>query len=179
MGSEASILSQGISATIFWNPRPRNCQKISSMSESLEHWVGTSRILALVFTDVIESTSLGRALGDERWMIVLRKHFARARSLMISERCYEIKMIGDLFMVAFRSAIDALDFVVVFHADTGDQCVRIRAGIHVGPIRVFENDLFGMMVNYTKRVESTENDAGFIVVSDEARNHIHSEKGFT
>lgn len=146
------------------------------MSESLEHWVGTSRILALVFTDVIESTSLGRALGDERWMIVLRKHFARARSLMSSEKCYEIKMIGDSFMVAFRSAIDALDFVVAFHADTGDQCVRIRAGIHVGPTRVFENDLFGMMVNYTKRVESTENDAGFIVVSDEARNHIHSEK---
>lgn len=95
---------------------------------------------------------------------------------MSSDKCYEIKMIGDSFMVAFRSAIDALDFAVAFHADTGDQCVRIRAGIHVGPIRVFENDLFGMMVNYTKRVESTANDAGFIVVSDEARNHIHSEK---
>jgi class 3 adenylate cyclase len=116
------------------------------MSESLEHWVGTSKILALVFTDVVESTALGRALGDERWMQVLRKHFAKARSLMSSDKCYEIKMIGDSFMVAFRSAIDAVDFAVAFHADTGDKCVRIRAGIHVGPIRVFENDLFGMMV---------------------------------
>jgi class 3 adenylate cyclase len=146
------------------------------MSESLEHWVGTSKILALVFTDVVGSTSLGRAFGDERWMQVLRKHFARARSLMSTDKCYEIKMIGDSFMVAFRSAVDALDFALAFHADTGHECVRIRAGIHVGPIRVFENDLFGMMVNYTKRVESTDNNAGFIVVSDEARNHVDAEK---
>lgn len=146
------------------------------MNESLEHWVGTSRILVLVFTDVVESTSLGSALGDEGWMLVLRKHFAKARSLMSSDKCYEIKMIGDSFMVAFRSAIDALDFVLAFRADTGDDCVRIRAGIHVGPIRVFENDLFGMMVNYTKRVESTNNSAGFIILSDEAKNHISLEK---
>ena len=146
------------------------------MSESLEHWVGPSKILALVFTDIVESTALGRALGDEAWMHVLQKHFSRARSLMSPDKCYEIKMIGDSFMVAFRSAIGALDFALAFHADTGHECVRVRAGIHVGPIRVFENDLFGMMVNYTKRIESTENGSGFIVVSDEARTHINSEK---
>jgi class 3 adenylate cyclase len=94
---------------------------------------------------------------------------------MSGDKCYEIKMIGDSFMVAFRSTIDALDFALAFHADTGDDCVRIRVGIHVGPIRVFENDLFGMMVNYTKRVESTENYV-FIMLSDEARNHVDNEK---
>ena len=148
----------------------------ANLTLSLQEWAGASRIFALVFTDIVDSTALGSALGDEQWMLVLRKHFARARSLMVSDKCYEIKMIGDSFMVAFRSAIDALDFALAFHKDTGEDFVRIRAGIHVGPIRVFENDLFGMMVNYTKRVESTDNDAGFIVVSDEARNHIDSEK---
>jgi len=89
--------------------------------------------------------------------------------------CYEIKMIGDLFMAAFRSAIDALDFALAFHADSGDEMLRVRAGIHVGPVRVFENDLFGMMVNYTKRVESTRN-PDLIVIRDEAKRHIDYEK---
>jgi class 3 adenylate cyclase len=145
------------------------------MGETLEHWVGTSKILALVFTDIVDSTTFGNALGDEGWMVILRKHFAKARSLMSPDKCYEIKMIGDSFMVAFRSALDALDFALAFHADTGHECVRIRVGIHVGPVRVFENDLFGMMVNYTKRVESIENHV-FIMLSDEAKNHIDSEK---
>jgi len=145
------------------------------MRESLEDWVGSSRILALVFTDIVDSTKLGNALGDEQWIVILRQHFARARSLMSAGKCFEIKIIGDSFMVACRSVVDALDFALAFHADTGHDCVRIRAGIHVGPVRVFENDLFGKMVNYTKRVESTDN-AGFIVVSNEARIHIASEK---
>jgi len=91
------------------------------------------------------------------------------------DNCYEIKMIGDSFMIAFRTAIEALDFALAFHADTGAEMVRSRAGIHVGPARVFENDLFGMMVNYTKRVESIGNPE-LIVVSSEAKNHIDYEK---
>jgi len=38
--------------------------------------------------------------------------------------CYEIKMIGDLFMAAFRSAIDALDFALAFHATVEMRCLE-------------------------------------------------------
>ncbi|HYX27312.1 MAG TPA: adenylate/guanylate cyclase domain-containing protein [Pyrinomonadaceae bacterium] len=145
------------------------------MKQTLEQWVGTSRILAIVFTDIVDSTSLGRALGDEHWIDVLRKHVSKARSLMNPDNCYEIKMIGDSFMVAFRSAIDALDFALAFHRDTGVDLLRIRVGIHVGPVRVFENDLFGMMINYTKRIESTRN-PDLIVISDDAKRHVDYEK---
>ena len=40
------------------------------MRQSLEQWVGTSRILSLVFTDVVDSTRLASALGDELWIEV-------------------------------------------------------------------------------------------------------------
>jgi class 3 adenylate cyclase len=145
------------------------------MNQTLEQWVGTSRILAIVFTDIVDSTSLGRALGDEHWIEVLRKHVSKARSLMNPDNCYEIKMIGDSFMVAFRSATDALDFALAFHRDTGVDVLRIRVGIHVGPVRIFENDLFGMMINYTKRIESTRN-PDLIVISDDAKRHVDYEK---
>jgi hypothetical protein len=50
-------------------------------------------------------------------------------------------------MVVFRTAVEALDFAVAFYSDTGDEQIKIRAGIHVGPARIIEDDLFGIMVN--------------------------------
>src|SRR2546430_17301938 len=96
------------------------------MKQILEQWVGTSRILAIVFTDIVDSTRLGLALGDEHWIEVLRKHVSKARSLMNPDSCYEIKMIGDSFMVAFRSATDALDFALAFHRDTCGDILRLE-----------------------------------------------------
>ena len=145
------------------------------MSQTLEEWAGSSRMVALVFTDIVDSTSLANKLGDERWIEILLNHFAQARWLMSGFDCYEIKIIGDSFMVAFRTAVDALDFALDFHANTGDNRIRIRAGIHVGPVRFIDNDMFGMMVNYTKRVESTDN-PHWIILSDEAKHHIDYEK---
>ncbi len=145
------------------------------MSQTLEEWAGSSRMVALVFTDIVDSTSLANKLGDEQWIEILLNHFQQARWLMSGFDCHEIKIIGDSFMVAFRTAVDALDFVLAFHEDTGDYRIRIRAGIHVGPVRFIDNDMFGMMVNYTKRVESTDN-PHWIVVSDEAKHHIDYEK---
>lgn len=88
---------------------------------------------------------------------------------------HEIKIIGDSFMVVFRTAVDALDFVLSLHSDTGDDRIRIRAGIHVGSARIINDDIFGNMVNYTKRVESTDNPVG-IRLSDAARSQIADEK---
>jgi class 3 adenylate cyclase len=143
--------------------------------QTLQEWAGTSRIFALVFTDIVESTTLANQLGDEKWIDVLLKHFARARGLM--EKKYdhhEIKIIGDSFMVVFRDVLDALDFALALQVNTGDDRIRIRAGIHLGSARIIGDDMFGIMVNFTKRVESTDNQHG-IRVSDVVRNQIKDE----
>jgi class 3 adenylate cyclase len=129
----------------------------------------------LVFTDIVDSTTLANGLGDERWIELLLKHFAQARFLMGQFDHHEIKIIADSFMVVFRTAVDALDFVLGLHSDTGDDRIKIRAGIHVGSARILGDDIFGNMVNYTKRVESTDNPAG-VRLSDAARNQIADEK---
>jgi len=142
----------------------------------LEDWAGPSKQFALVFTDIIGSTVLGNELGDEQWTDLLVKHFAQARKLMSSLDCHEIKVIGDSFMVVFRTAVEALDFALAFYSDTGDERIEIRVGIHVGPARIIEDDLFGTMVNYTKRVESQATRRCRIVLSDVAKSHIDLEK---
>jgi adenylate cyclase len=144
------------------------------MPQTLQQWAGASRIIALVFTDVVDSTRIGNNLGDENWVDELRYHFMEGRVYIEQYEGYEIKIIGDSFMVAFRTAVQALDFALALH-NTGDPEIKIRAGIHVGPVRIIENDIFGLMVNYTKRVESAATGA-WIMLSDEAKRHIDYEK---
>ena len=130
-------------------------------------------MFALVFTDIVDSTTLANELHDEKWIDVLLKHFTQARGLMESYDHHEIKIIGDSFMVVFRDVLDALDFTIALKEETGDDRIKIRAGIHVGPARII-GDVFGIMVNYTKRVESTENPLS-IRLSDFARKQIADE----
>lgn len=77
-------------------------------------------------------------------------------------------------LVAFYSASDALDFTLDLYEDTGDEQIKIRAGIHVGSVTIVEDDMFGIMVNYTKRVESTDNSWG-IHVSNFAKTEIDNK----
>jgi len=142
--------------------------------QTLQEWAGASRIFALVFTDIVDSTTLANQLGDEKWIVLLRKHFEQVRYLMSKYDHHEIKIIGDSFMVVFRDVLDALDFALALQANTGDDRIRIRAGVHLGSARIIDDDMFGVMVNYTKRVESTENLAG-IRLSNVAMTQIHDE----
>jgi len=143
--------------------------------QTLQEWAGVSRIFALVFTDIVDSTSLAVQLGDESWIELLRKHFAQVRRLLAQYEHHEIKIIGDSFMVIFRTALDAFDFGLALEKDTGDSRIRIRVGIHVGSARVIDDDIFGNMVNYTKRVEGVQLEGG-ITLSDVAYREITNEK---
>jgi small GTP-binding protein len=141
-----------------------------------QSWVGAGKTtLALVFTDVVGSTRLGDEVGDEAMDIIRSSHFQRARQLLARFKGYEIKTIGDSFMVAFRTASQALEFSLELHRDPGHQMLQIRAGIHVGPVLVEEEDAFGSMVNFTNRVESKAKGAE-IWASDRAYEDIKTER---
>src|SRR6266446_1855071 len=142
--------------------------------QTLQEWAGKSQMFALVFTDIVASTTIANKLRDERWIELLQIHFGQARQLMAQHDHHEIKIIGDSFMVAFYSASDALDFALDLYEDTGDEPTKIRAGIHVGSAAIVEDDMFGIMVNYTKRVESTDNPSG-IHVSNFAKIEIDNK----
>jgi class 3 adenylate cyclase/GTPase SAR1 family protein len=132
-------------------------------------WAGDDRVmLAIVFTDVVGSTSLGEELKDDRMNQVRRAHFAQSRKLIGQYNGREVKTIGDSFMAAFRSVEKALDYAKALQADPGDAQIQIRAGIHVGPMTVEENDVFGGAVNFAARVVSAIKEAE-ILLSDRAK----------
>jgi class 3 adenylate cyclase len=145
-------------------------------TQGFRQWAGGGRAtLALVFTDVIGSTALASELGNEAWNELRRGHFRRGRELLARHGGYEIKTIGDSMMVAFRTTAAALNFALGFAADTGHGRVRIRAGVHVGPVQIEEGDAFGSMVNFTARLQHQAKGVE-IWVSARAKEDIDEER---
>jgi class 3 adenylate cyclase len=141
-------------------------------TKGFSRWAGSKlSTLALVFTDVVGSTSLGIELGDEQMGDIRRAHFRKGGSIIRRHKGYLIKTIGDSLMVAFRTATEALNFSMAFQKNTGDEKIQIRAGIHVGPVDIEDEDAFGSMVNYAARVVSCAKGAE-IWLSDRAHADI-------
>ncbi|HEY0321403.1 MAG TPA: adenylate/guanylate cyclase domain-containing protein [Pyrinomonadaceae bacterium] len=147
---------------------------MSNPRTTLREWAGASTAqVALVFTDIVDSTALANEMGDKKWIEALIQHLSQARRALVNYDCYEIKFIGDSFMVAFRTTFEALLFALALFANTGHPKVKIRAGIHVGEVHIIENDMFGGMVNYAARVlKAAADNEEWIVVSDYAKTQI-------
>jgi class 3 adenylate cyclase len=149
------------------------------MSEhsSLLDWLGRNDgQIALVFTDIIGSTRLALSEGDDGWVRILKCHFARARDLKAEFQGYEVKLIGDACMMAFKTAWPALQFALNFYRFTGHDEVRIRAAVHIGEVTIVDDDMYGVMINYTSRLLKAAA-AGGIVVSDKAMQNVRNNLG--
>jgi class 3 adenylate cyclase len=123
-------------------------------SETVRTWLGRDfGSIALVFTDIYDSTSIALDLGEYAWMETLKRHFDSARHYLELYGGFEVKLIGDACMVAFHTPAQALRFAFSLFEDTGDPLIAVKIGIHFGSIQVLENDIYGLMVNYTARVQ--------------------------
>ena len=123
--------------------------------KSLLDWAGGARVtLAIVFTDIVGSTALNIELGDIAMSEVRRKHFAQSTALLAKQGGYEVKTIGDSVMAAFKSVEAALDYARALQLDPGSSELQIRAGIHIGPVEVTADDIFGAEVALASRVVS-------------------------
>jgi WD40 repeat protein/class 3 adenylate cyclase len=144
-------------------------------TDDFKCWAGGTDIatVAIVFTDVSDSTRLNVVFHDEHWGHVRTSHFARAEKLVNQCHGYLIKTIGDSVMAAFHSSVDALGFALALHRRTGHKLVKIRAGIHIGPVQVQQGDAFGQNVNKASRiVDKAKYDDG-IWVSAQVKEDIY------
>lgn len=154
---------------------PENMQENKTNDQSFRTWAGCSKCtLAFVFTDILGSTELCNLLGNEGFNKLRNAHFTKAKHLIIKHNGYKIKTIGDSVMAAFHAASEAFDFALDFYTTTGNDKIKIRAGIHVGPVTIEQNDAFGITINYTSRIEQIAQKSE-IWVSDDAKTHIDQD----
>jgi class 3 adenylate cyclase len=144
---------------------------------TLLEWLGRADgQIALVFTDIVGSTKLAVSKGDDEWVKALKCHFRRARDLKEELHGYEVKLIGDACMMAFKTAWPALKFALEFYRFTGHDDIKIRAAVHVGEVTIVDNDMYGVMINYTSRLLKGVSGTG-LVVSDKAMQNIRGKLG--
>eukprot|EP01063_Lacrimia_lanifica_P026210 TRINITY_DN3490_c1_g4_i1.p1 TRINITY_DN3490_c1_g4~~TRINITY_DN3490_c1_g4_i1.p1 ORF type:complete len:939 (+),score=119.14 TRINITY_DN3490_c1_g4_i1:54-2870(+) len=139
---------------------------------------------AIVFTDIVGSTKLWDACPDGMDAAVLM-HETLIRQQIAAFHGYEVKTIGDAFMVAFPEFTHAIDFgVSVLHifrravwpeamADVPgfdvSNGLQLRIGAAAGGLKIRKNDLtgrydyFGPVVNKAARLES-HGSVGFVSV---------------
>jgi class 3 adenylate cyclase len=116
-------------------------------------------IRTILFTDIVESTSLTQRIGDEAAMEVVELHDAIVRDALRDLGGREIKHLGDGIMASFISAAAAVkcaarvqnEIAKRAHEKT-DQPVRIRVGIAAGEPVERHDDLFGVTVQLASRL---------------------------
>jgi class 3 adenylate cyclase len=141
-------------------------------SVTLQDWAGAEHLgLTLLFTDIVESTAIGIRLGDNSWIEDLFAHFSRARFYAAWYDYFVVKVIGDSLMMAFRTSSDAVRFAIDFANDTGVEYISIRVGIHSGEVQIRDNDVYGLNVNLTSRVQHILPQEGIVVTERVKRDY--------
>ena len=149
----------------------------------LSRAVSADGTVTVLFTDIEGSTQLTEALGDARWIPVLRAHNAVVRDQVAAHSGIEVKSQGDGFMLAFASAEDALRCAIeiqraLVEAPLDGHRLRVRIGLHTGePIRE-EDDFYGKSVILAARI-AAEARGGEILVSRLVRELTERSARFT
>ena len=116
-------------------------------------------IRTVLFTDIVESTSLTQTLGDDVAMELLQIHDSVVRDALKALHGREIKHTGDGIMASFVSAAAAVRCAAQIQRElaqrAGEQSnhpVRVRIGGAAGEPVEHGNDIFGSTVQLAARL---------------------------
>jgi class 3 adenylate cyclase/pimeloyl-ACP methyl ester carboxylesterase len=130
------------------------------------------RVVTVIFTDIVASTSRSAAAGDGTWRRLLDSHDRIAWDAVDRHHGTIVKSTGDGLLARFDAPSDALDFCRDFRRAVAELGIEIRCGLHTGEVELRENgDLAGTAVNLAARVEQAADD-GAILVSSTVRDLV-------
>jgi class 3 adenylate cyclase len=127
----------------------------------------TSTARTFVFTDIVDSTKLLEALGEEKWQKLLRRHDTLLREQIEEAGGEVIKQTGDGYFAAFGSPAAALDAAIAIQRALDDEPIApdVRIGVHSGKaFHTEDNDYTGQGVHVAARIGALA-DGGEILVS--------------
>lgn len=123
-----------------------------------------------MFTDVVGSTNLVEALGDEAWDTLLRWHDATLREVFTSHEGREISTTGDGFFVSFESPEQAVAAAIAIqrrlaeHRQKAGFAPQVRIGLHASDAQQVGENFRGKGVHEASRIAGLAT-AGQIVAS--------------
>lgn len=129
---------------------------------------------AIMFTDIVGSTSMTTRLGDTRAVEMIRAHDAIVRRALADAGGREVKHTGDGIMASFDDTTAAVECALAIQAGLAafnrgsPEQLSVRIGIDVGEPVADNNDLFGTTVQLAARLcQAAEPEA--VLVSEAVR----------
>jgi eukaryotic-like serine/threonine-protein kinase len=120
---------------------------------------GPDGTVTIMFTDIEDSTGTTERLGDVRAQAWLREHNALVREKIKEHQGFEVKSMGDGFMIAFPSARRALNCAIAIqractaYSETHrDAPIRVSIGAHTGEAIKETGDFYGKTVIVAARI---------------------------
>lgn len=111
------------------------------------------RILAAVlFTDMVDSTSIAEEMGDRRWKTLTKRHHGIVRRELKRFGGREIDTAGDGFFATFREPAAAIACASAASEAVRELGVEIRAGVHFGECEQIGKNLSGITVVVGARI---------------------------
>ena len=116
-------------------------------------------IRTVLFTDVVNSTTLTQSLGDEAALAILGVHDTIVRDALSALGGREVKHTGDGIMASFVSAAGAVRCAIQIQRelakhekDNPERGLKVRVGAAAGEPVEQHNDLFGSTVQLAARL---------------------------
>jgi class 3 adenylate cyclase len=128
---------------------------------------GTAR--TFVFTDIVDSTKLLEALGEEKWQKLLKRHDKLLRERIEEAGGEVIKQTGDGYFAAFASPAAALDAAIAVQRALDEEPIApdVRIGVHSGTALHREDDDYtGQGVHMAARIGALAGGAEILVSTE-------------
>src|SRR6202022_2765683 len=104
--------------------------------------------------DVVGSTKRAAELGDQQWRDLLERHDNLVARHLERHRGRLVKSTGDGVLATFDGPARAIRYATALRDALRSLDIDIRAGLHTGEVELRGDDLAGIAVHITARVEA-------------------------
>jgi class 3 adenylate cyclase len=145
----------------------RESDRVRSMLQATRR---TRSVRTLMFTDIVDSTRLVEALGDDAWGSLLEWHDRTLRGCFAVAKGREVNHEGDGFFVSFADPVDAVECAVAIQRTLAEHRLdhgfapQVRIGVHATEAVDLGDDYLGKGVHEAARVGAAAR-AGEILVT--------------
>ena len=127
--------------------------------------------VTLLFANMDGSAGMKERLGHRSWMMLLRTYSGMIRHQVEAHQGFEVKSMGDGFLMVFPSARQAVRCAIgvqrafaSYNSQKPEEPIYVRTGLHTGEAGHEQDDTFSRAVGMAARI-SSQAQGGQIMVS--------------